>query len=100
MTRIAKRGYIHKSTTLEDRIKGALLYKDAADKESALAEKYLENSATLEGLQNSELDADLYRDYKTWKDEVAEYADIISNNGPLDNAKSARLRRKYLSYGG
>lgn len=97
MATIRRSGYVQQSKSLDDLIKGQLIYKDARDTEVNRAEEFLEKTDLLEGLKNSEIDSDLYRNYKNWRGELEGQIDSLLNDGRIDFATMGNIRRKYLT---
>lgn len=97
MATIRRSGYVQQSKSLDDLIKGQLIYKDARDAEVNRAEEFLEKTDLLEGLKNSEIDSDLYRNYKNWRGELEGQIDSLLNDGRIDFATMGNIRRKYLT---
>lgn len=86
----------YKATSLEERLKPLLLYKEEYEKQQDAFDKLLEDTAILENIKNSEVDADLYRDYSTWRETLNSAASDLSTTGILNLQELRDIRRQYL----
>lgn len=87
----------YKATSFEDRIKPLALYKEEYENQQEAFDKLLEDTAVLENLKNSEADADVYREYSTWRDSLNKAADDLSSTGVLNMQGIHNIRREYLN---
>lgn len=83
--------------TLEQRLKPLVLYKDEYDKQQDAYDKLLEDTLVLENIKDSEVDADLYRNYSDWREKLNTSADSLASTGILDMQSLRDLRREYIN---
>lgn len=87
----------YKAMSLEDRMKHVALYKPEYEKQQDLYDKILEDTMVLEGLKGSDIDADLYNRYSSWRSKVEDAAERLSSTGRLDMQAIRDYRRQYLT---
>lgn len=97
MPRFLKATPKYTATSFEDRMKHLLLYKEEYEKQQDIRDKMLEDTLVLEQLKNSDVDADLYRNYSDWRAKLNESSSNLTDNGQLDMQGILSLRRDYLN---
>lgn len=82
--------------TFEERMKPLLMYKEEYERQEEALNKMLEDSQSLASLANSPQDADIYRQYQDYQNNLNGLVDNLTNNGKLDSRAALQLRRQYL----